>query len=400
MIKQRKSKKSYFNLDLALFHLYQQNSFNGTDLPAKTLCLTFDDGPGSHTLAIARFLFEHHIQATFFVVGKYAFHHPEILKELKEMGHLIGNHTYDHPDLPYYVSVNGDIIDQVLRTDAVIKPFINSERVYFRAPYGKWSAEVAQELNQSILTANHIGPVHWEIAGVDCYYWQNNWPVKDAANRYLSDIEHNNQRGIVVFHDEIADMDVVKPSNKTLDLLKILVPQLLGQGYQFVRLDEIIPIKTASAEKPKFTLRIEKEKFVSLKNDTDLNCEGKPENPQNLLCLEELGFGKVAIKAVNNLYLSAAETEVKASQAAIGETETFDLIPVDKNKIMLRCYDGNYVGIEKRKLIKKAPHMRQAAIFSYANHNRAITNELTWEQRLLLLKKQLLFVRSKLQQKI
>ena len=316
------------------------------------------------------------------------------------MNHLIGNHTYEHPDLPYYVSVNGDIIDQVLRTDAVIKPFINSERVYFRAPYGKWSAEVAQELNQSMLTANHIGPVHWEIAGVDCYYWQNNWPVKDAAERYLSDIELNNQRGIVVFHDEIADMDVVKPRNKTLDLLKILIPQLLGQGYKFVRLDEIIPIKTASAEKPKFTLRIGKENCVSLKNDTDLNCEGKPENPQNLLCLDELGFGKIAIKAANNLYLSAAETEVKANRAAIGETETFDLIPVDKNKIMLRCCDGNYVGTEKGKLIKKAPHMRQAAIFSYANHNQAITNDLTWEQRLLLLKKQLLFVRSKLQQKI
>lgn len=49
----------------------------------------------------------------FFVVGKYAFHHPGILQALKEMNHLIGNHTYEHPDLPYYVSVNGDIIDQV-----------------------------------------------------------------------------------------------------------------------------------------------------------------------------------------------------------------------------------------------------------------------------------------------
>ncbi|WP_299289558.1 polysaccharide deacetylase family protein [uncultured Mucilaginibacter sp.] len=380
--------------------MYQQNSFNGADLPAKTLCLTFDDGPGIHTLAIARFLFENHIRATFFVVGKYAFHQPEILKELKEMGHLIGNHTYDHPDLPYYVSVNGDVINQVLRTDAIIKPFVDSGQIYFRAPYGKWSAEVAQELNRSMLTANHIGPIHWEIAGVDCYYWQNNWAVEDAAARYLSDIELNNQRGIVVFHDEIADMDVVKPHNKTLDLLKILIPQLLEQGYQFVRLDEIIPIKTASAEKPKFTLRIGKEKCVSLKNDTDLNCEGKPENPQNLLCLEELGFGKIAIKAANNLYLSSAEIEIKANRAVIGETETFDLIPVDKNKIMLRCYDGNYVGIEKGKLTKKAPHMRQAAIFSYANHNHMITDDIAWEQRLLLLKKQLLFVRSKLQQKI
>lgn len=380
--------------------MYQTQSFNGTGLPAKTLCLTFDDGPGSHTLAIARFLYENKIQATFFVVGKYAFHHPEILQGLKEMKHLIGNHTYEHPDLPYYVSVNGDIVDQVSRTDAVIKPFVDSERVYFRAPYGKWSAEVANELNQSMLTANHIGPVHWEIAGVDCYYWQNNWPVADAAARYLSDIEHQNQRGIVVFHDEIADMDVVKPRNKTLELLQILIPQLLAQGYQFMRLDEIISIKTASAEKPKFTLRIGKEKYLSLHDLVSLSVDGKPENPQNLLLLEDLGYGKIAIKAANDMYLSAAEVELMASRTLINETEKFDVIPVDKNSIMLRCFDGSYVGIEKGKLTRKSPFMRHAAIFSYANHNHKITDDMTWEQRLLLLKKQLLFVRSKLRQKI
>lgn len=379
--------------------MYQPQSYNGAELPAKTLCLTFDDGPGKHTVDIARFLSENNISATFFVVGKYAYHHPEILMQLKQMNHIVGNHTYDHPDLPYYVSVNGDIIDQVLRTDAVIRPYINSEQVYFRAPYGKWSAEVAQELNQSMLTANHIGPIHWEIAGVDCYYWQNNWAVEDAAARYMFDIEHNNQRGIVVFHDEIADMDVVKPRNKTLELLKILIPQLLVQGYKFVRLDEIVSIKTASAEKPKFTLRIGKEKCISLNNGTGLSCDGKPENPQNLLYPEELGYGKITIRAANNLYLSSAEIEVKANRTKIGETETFDLIPVDKNKIMLRCFDGNYVGMEKGKLIRKSPFMRQAAIFIYANHNLAIINDVTWEQRLLLLKKQLLFVRSKLQQK-
>ncbi len=380
--------------------MYQPNSLNGADLPAKTLCLTFDDGPGSHTLAIARFLFEHHIRATFFVVGKYAFHHTEILQALKDMNHLIGNHTYEHPDLPYYVSVNGDMIDQVLRTDAIIKPYITSDRVYFRAPYGKWSAEVAHELNQSILTANHIGPIHWEIAGVDCYYWQNNWAVEDAAARYLSDIEHSNERGIVVFHDEIADMDIVKPRNKTLDLLKILIPQLLEKGYQFVRLDEIASIKTASAEKPKFTLRISKEKYVSLKNNVDITVDGKPEKAENLLILEELGNGKIAIKAANNQYISFAETDVKANGNNISATETFDLIPVDKSKIILRCFDGSYVAVENGKLNRKAQFMRQAAIFSYANHNLVVNNDLTWEQKLLLLKKQLLFVKSKLKQKI
>jgi len=318
------------------------------------------------------------------------------------MKHLVGNHTYEHPDIPYYVSVDGDIIDQVVRTDAVIKPYVTSNRVYFRAPYGKWSPEVAHELNKSILTVNHIGPIFWEVAGIDCYYWQNNWPVEDAAAKYLADIEAQ-KRGIVVFHDEIADMDVVKPRNKTLELLKILIPKLLELDYKFVSLEEIPSIKEASAEKPIFTFRNKGGKYISLKNQIELYADGQAENPQNLLTLQDLGYGKIAIKAANNLYLSTAGNDgiFTAIGKEIAATETFDLIPVNTSQIMLRCTNGYYVAIEKNgKLSSSAQFMRQAAVFNYANHNLAISNQISLKKKLLLFKKRLLFVKSKLQQKI
>jgi len=382
--------------------LYKTNPFNGAGLPAKTLCLTFDDGPGNHTIEIARFLFQHQIKATFFVVGKYALHHQDILLQLKEMNHLIGNHTYDHPDLPYYVSTGGNVLDQVLRTDAIIKPFIEGERVYFRAPYGKWSAEVAKELNQHILTTHHIGPVHWEVAGVDVYYWQNDWLADAAADRYLTDINRS-ERGIIVMHDDIADMDTVKPRHKTLDLLKLLIPKLKEQGYDFVRLDEIPLIKEASAQKLTFTLRTSTGKYVSLKNKFDLYLDAKPENPKSLLQLKHLSHGKIAIKAVNNCYLSIAgnpDNEVTANRPEIGATEMFDLIPVNASGVMLRCTDGKFLNITKGKLTFNAQYMRQAVVFSYANHNLAVQNNISLNERFLLLKKQLLFIKSKLQQKV
>ncbi len=383
--------------------MYQSNSLNGTELPDKTLCLTFDDGPGIHTPEIARFLFEHHIKATFFVVGKYAYHHPEILLQLKQMNHLIGNHTFEHPDMPYYVSADGNVLDQVLRTDTIIKPYVDSPNIYFRAPYGKWSAEVANELNQSILTLNHIGPFHWEIAGVDCYYWQNNWLVTDAAERYLTDIEREG-RGIIVMHDDIADMDVVKPKNQTLDLLKILIPQLLELGYKFIRLDEIESVKKIAAEKLVFTLHNKKGKYISLINEFDLEVEGKPGNPNNLLQLEDLGYGKVAVKAANNLYFSTGGDKtfevVLANKIIITENETFDLIPVNANGVILRCTNGNYLSVNHGKLTSQAQFIRQAAIFKFANHNLQVKNELTLNQKFLLFKKQVLFIKSKLLQKV
>src|ERR1035438_4204841 len=105
--------------------MYRVEPYTGAGLPSKCLCLTYDDGPGKHTYDIARFLSDQNIQATFFVVGKYAFHHQDILEKIAMLGHLVGNHTYDHPDMPYYLSINGDVNNQVLKTDAIIKKYVN-----------------------------------------------------------------------------------------------------------------------------------------------------------------------------------------------------------------------------------------------------------------------------------
>ncbi len=381
--------------------MYLATSFNGADLPAKTLCLTFDDGPGNDTIEIARFLFEQGIRATFFVVGKYAFHRQDILLQLKQMNHLIGNHTYDHPDLPYYFSANGDVLNQLLRTDVVIKPYLNSERIYFRAPYGKWSAEVAKELNQNVLTANHIGPIYWDVAGVDCYYWQNDWAVADAVARYVKDIERCGH-GIIVMHDDIADMDVVKPRNKTLGLIKILIPQLLGKGYRFVGLDEIPSIKTVSTEKSVFTLSDGSGKYVCVKNNCELWADGDQHDPLNLLQLEDLGYGKFAIKAANNLYFGTdnASDKVIASRTEIGATETFDLITVNENGLMLRCTDGKFVSIKNKKLCYREEYMRKATVFYYSAYNLDFKTKVSLKKRYFLFKKQMMFVKSKLQQKL
>jgi len=75
------------------------------DLPDKTLCLTYDDGPGPASAAIGRFLHGHGVRATFFVVGKFAVEHPEVLDELHAQGHIIGNHTKNHPDLTTLLNV-------------------------------------------------------------------------------------------------------------------------------------------------------------------------------------------------------------------------------------------------------------------------------------------------------
>ena len=81
--------------------MFFDRDIKGNQLPPKTLCLTYDDGPGEtrgdgsgpRTLELGRYLFVQGIRATFFVVGKNVERYPEVLPQLQAWGHLIGNHT-------------------------------------------------------------------------------------------------------------------------------------------------------------------------------------------------------------------------------------------------------------------------------------------------------------------
>ena len=87
--------------------MFFSTEISGRDLPNKTVCLTFDDGPGvtggdgpgPRTLEIARFLRDRAIPGAFFTIGRFAAATKAIVEEVAQMGHLIGNHTYNHPTL-------------------------------------------------------------------------------------------------------------------------------------------------------------------------------------------------------------------------------------------------------------------------------------------------------------
>lgn len=63
--------------------------------------LTFDDGPDpAFTPGLLDLLDRHGARATFFMIGRNAERHPGLVREVARRGHAIGNHTYDHRDMP------------------------------------------------------------------------------------------------------------------------------------------------------------------------------------------------------------------------------------------------------------------------------------------------------------
>ena len=236
----------------------------GDELPPKTICLTYDDGPGKtdrpgpgpRTGELGRFLFEEGIAATFFVIGRHLEAHPHVLGQLRDWGHLIGNHTYSHPGLVALAQAGGDVVGEVARTDELIRSAVAGPTIFLRAPYGNWREKVAPDseidkptsivaeiLNRSGRFPHYIGPINWDISSLDWEFWGRGDPAERCANALIEKVERVG-RGIILMHDS-SDDPAIRANNRTFEATQLLVAALKPRGYRFVRLDEIPQVQAA-----------------------------------------------------------------------------------------------------------------------------------------------------------
>ena len=246
--------------------MFFDRDLKGENLPPKTLCLTYDDGPGQtmgsgpgpRTLELGRYLFEEGIQATFFVIGRYAERYPDVLHHLHAWGHQIGNHTYSHPGLVALAEAGGDVVGEIARTDAILQRYVPEKVRFFRPPYGNWRQKerpdstkdkptsiVAEILNRSTEFSHYVGPVNWDISAADYDYWRRSAPAEECAAAYLQKIDRLG-KGIVLMHDS-SDDDAVRVNNRTWEVTKLLVPVLKQKAYRFVPLDSIPQVQSTKS---------------------------------------------------------------------------------------------------------------------------------------------------------
>ena len=201
----------------------------------KTITLTFDDGPSvAETIPIAEYLNQNGISATFLIQGSRAFSAtgPSMLKKLKDLGHIVANHTWDH---------RTPSVDNVTRVDDRIHPYITDGIYLFRAPGGEWYRSLASRFNSSPKLKKYVGPLWWDIGGSAPFA---DWACRDkrsvasCADGYFRESQQVG-KGIVLFHDTGYGVD----STYTLKLVKNLVPRWKAAGYKFIRIDEVPGIK-------------------------------------------------------------------------------------------------------------------------------------------------------------
>lgn len=199
-------------------------TITGVETEQPVLALTFDDGPHpEYTLRLLDVLDRYQAKATFFCVGKFAAMHPEVIRQAAEAGHVVGNHTWDHPSFP--LLDHTERCAQIQQCEEALKPY--GSRL-FRPPYGHQS--LASRLDLLQMGYQVVG---WTLAAPD---WRLTDP-RPIAEEVLPLVRPGR---IIGFHDRIAA--ALSPINFNREPMLGAVEHLLqalSHDYRFVTVPEL-----------------------------------------------------------------------------------------------------------------------------------------------------------------
>ncbi|MCP4883481.1 MAG: polysaccharide deacetylase family protein [Flavobacteriales bacterium] len=182
----------------------------------KEVYLTFDDGPvPDFTPWVLKTLGRYKAQATFFCVGENIKKFPLIYQQIKDGGHSIGNHTFNH--LQGWKTPTSKYIKNILKTES----YLNNEKgqngkKLFRPPHGR-----IRPMQAKILRKKGYKIIMWDVLSGD---FDQSLSKKECLEHTIKHIKNGS---IVVFHD----------SDKSFKNLDYVLPRVLkhftNEGYKF-----------------------------------------------------------------------------------------------------------------------------------------------------------------------
>lgn len=202
--------------------LERYDAYYADDSGEKNIYLTFDNGyEQGHTEGILDVLKQEQVPATFFVTGHYVKEQPKLVKRMVDEGHIIGNHSYHHPD---FTIMRKPEIKKELEDleEAVAEVSDQKELTYLRPPRGIFS-------ENTLKWTQELGYTHvfWSLAFKD---WETD---KQQGWKYAYDeiMEQIHPGAILLLHTVSSD---------NADALERVIKELKKQGYTFKSLDHLV----------------------------------------------------------------------------------------------------------------------------------------------------------------
>lgn len=202
--------------------LAQYDAYYLGDTSQKVIYLTFDCGyENGYTGQILDALKKHNAPAAFFVVGHMVESAPDLVRRMAEEGHIVGNHTFHHPDMSA-ISDMSAFQSELEQLETVYQETTGQTLPrFYRPPQGKYSSE-------NLKQAQALGyrTVLWSLAYVDWYV--DDQPTAEQAYAKLLPRIHNG--AIVLLHST---------SKTNAEILDDLLTKWEGMGYTFASLNEL-----------------------------------------------------------------------------------------------------------------------------------------------------------------
>lgn len=197
-----------------------------TKAPAKTVYLTFDDGPSGRTAEILDILKANGVKATFFVTGQGGDQGKALMRRIVEEGHTIAVHTYSHQYERIYASVEAYLADfnriyTLIYETTGVKPQI------FRFPGGTinvYNREIYKELVKEM---DRRGFVHYDWNALNGDSEGINYTVEEMTQKALAMV--GAKHVIVLMHD-------CENKYKTVECLQGVIDGYRDAGYNIAPL--------------------------------------------------------------------------------------------------------------------------------------------------------------------
>jgi peptidoglycan/xylan/chitin deacetylase (PgdA/CDA1 family) len=186
---------------------------------SREVALTFDDGPGAHTLDILEVLAAFDAKASFFIVGERVPGSEDLIRHMVVAGHELGNHSMTHANLAGRPVA---AYREIRTTNALLRRLTGCAPRVFRAPFGTVSRGVVAAARLAGLTT-----VAWDVDSGD---WAS--PGQDAISEAVLGAVRGGS--IVLMHDGRG------PREQTLAALPGIIEGLSERGYRLVTTSRVL----------------------------------------------------------------------------------------------------------------------------------------------------------------